>query len=212
MYAMTRARLPWPHAAINGWYYTAAPTFSLTELGEIARAAIASRGKIFGFVFDVLIRVGANPELADRHVLRRLTEEWRSELLPRYQSVVAESERRVATATPAELGAIVDAIGHLAGEYLWSLFVVGGSAWKMEGCLARFLNRHLPGRVDSVQVLLRGLPGADLDVPAHSVQSLDWFCPRAGSWMPQTPLPSWPSAATSWPHNARPPRLLAARH
>ncbi len=91
MYAMTRARLPWPHATINGWYYTAAPTFSLTELGEIARAVIVSRGTILGFIFDVLIRVGTNPEAADRRVLRRLAEEWRSELLPCYQSVVAES-------------------------------------------------------------------------------------------------------------------------
>jgi phosphohistidine swiveling domain-containing protein len=180
MYTMTRARLPWPRAAINGWYYTAAPTFSLTELGELARAAIASRGRIFSFVFDVLIRVGTNPEVTDQRVLRRLAEEWRSELLPRYQTLVAESERRLETATPAELGATIDAIGRLAGEYLWSLFVVGGSAWKMEGCLASFLNRYLPGRIDSVQVLLRGLPGADLEVPAHSVQSLDWYWPTSG--------------------------------
>src|SRR6266487_2074261 len=81
--------LPWPHATINGWYYTAAPKFSLNELGEIARAAIASRGRIFGFVLDVPIRVGTNPEVADRRVLRRLAEEWRTGLLPRYQTLVA---------------------------------------------------------------------------------------------------------------------------
>jgi rifampicin phosphotransferase len=31
-----------------------------------------------------------------------------------------------------------------------------------------------------VQVLLRGLPGTDLDVPAHAVQSLDWYWPTSG--------------------------------
>jgi len=59
--------------------------------------------------------------------------------------------------------------------------VVGGSAWKMEGCLARFLREHLAAVAEGgVQVLLRGLPGADPDVPPYAVQTADWSRPTAG--------------------------------
>jgi rifampicin phosphotransferase len=180
MWKMAGARLPWPHAAINGWYYAAAPRLTFHELREVARAAINTRGRIFGFVFNVLIRVGSDPEAADRRVLRRLADEWRNELLAHYQHVIEQAQQRVPRATPTELVDVVDAVGRLVGEYLWSLFVVGGSAWKMEGCLARFVRRHLAGRVDSVQVLLRGLPATELGVAAHAVHSLDWYWPTTG--------------------------------
>jgi pyruvate,water dikinase len=63
----------------------------------------------------------------------------------------------------------------------WSLAIVGGSAWKMEGCLARFARTHLQQTLSAgVQVLLRGLPGAAFGAPAHGVQSLDWYWPTAG--------------------------------
>ncbi len=75
----------------------------------------------------------------------------------------------------------MDAVGRLAGEYMWSLAIVGGSAWKMEGCLASFLRREMPRELEGgVQVLLRGLPGAKLTVAAHAVQSVDWYWPTAG--------------------------------
>jgi hypothetical protein len=37
------------------------------------------------------------------------------------------------TASPQQLAGIVDQVGAAAGEQLWSLAVVGGAAWKMEG-------------------------------------------------------------------------------
>jgi pyruvate,water dikinase len=75
----------------------------------------------------------------------------------------------------------VDTVGRLAGEYLWSLAIVGGAAWKIEGCLATFLRKHLAGQLaDGVQVLLRGLPDTELAIPAHAVQSADWYWPTAG--------------------------------
>jgi pyruvate,water dikinase len=76
---------------------------------------------------------------------------------------------------------MIDTVGWLAGEHLWSLAIVGGSAWKMEGCLARFLRRQTPSEpAGGVQLLLRGLPGADITAPAHAVQSVDWYWPTAG--------------------------------
>ena len=86
--------------------------------------------------------------------------------------------------------AIIDQVGAAAGEQLWSLAVVGGAAWKMEGALARFYRQHLASTVDaSVQELLVGLPGSQPDLAAHAVQSLDWAHPTAGElgWPPPEP-------------------------
>jgi phosphohistidine swiveling domain-containing protein len=69
--------------------------------------------------------------------------------------------------------------------------VVGGSAWKMEGALARFARQHLASTVDaSVQELLVGLPGTQPDLAAHAVQSLDWYYPTAGELGWPSPRPS----------------------
>jgi phosphohistidine swiveling domain-containing protein len=84
----------------------------------------------------------------------------------------------------------VDAIGVLAGEYLWSLSVVGGSAWKMEGALARFARQHLAEAIGGrVQQLLVGLPGIQPDLPPYAVHSVDWAHPTAGElgWQPPGP-------------------------
>jgi len=174
----TGAGLPFRHAAINGWYYTAPPRFPPLAL---LRAIIQSRGRIIPFLLNVLLRVGTRPEAADRAALRRLTHVYREELLPRYQRLVQDGERRVKCASPAELEQLVDEVGSVAGEYFWSLAILGGSAWKMEGCLAKFLRQHLGTRFEgSVQILLRGLPGVDLEAPPHAVQSMDWYRATAG--------------------------------
>jgi rifampicin phosphotransferase len=87
----------------------------------------------------------------------------------------------VETATPAQLVDLVDAVGRSAGIAFWSLAIVGGSAWKMEGCLARFVRTYLAGVEGAdAQVLLRGLPGITLGTPPHAVQSIDWYWPTFG--------------------------------
>jgi len=107
-----------------------------------------------------------------------LAEQWRRELLPEYQRLVADAETRVDTATERELINTVDVIARCAGSYFWSLAIVGGSAWKMEAALARFIRKHFEGDDGAqVQVLLRGLPGITLGGFRHAVQSIDWFWP-----------------------------------
>src|SRR5215211_4589675 len=129
-------------------------------------------------MWNALVRVNNDPVGADRAVLRRLADEWSTELLPRYQRLVTGAQERVESATPAELVGIVDEVGTAAGEYLFSLAMVGGSAWKMEAALAKFVRRHIADRVDfSYQVLLRGLPGVEAGTSAHAVQSVDWSHP-----------------------------------
>jgi len=189
--------LPFPHAAINGWYYLATPPLSPRT---ILAALVRGRGRLVRFMRYAVLGPSRDPVAADRHLLARLAEEWREELLPRYQRLVQAGEQQAETAFPKQLAGIVDQVGAMAGEQLWSLAVVGGAAWKMEGALAGFYRRHLAATVDaSVQHLLAGLPGTQPELPAHAVQSLDWAHPTAGEL-------GWPPPAPSDRH-----RELAAR-
>jgi len=169
------AAVPFGYARVNGWYYTALPEVSPRLL---ARALLESRGRLVPFMWNALIRVNNDPVGADRAVLRRLAEGWTNELLPRYRRLVESARERMGSATPAELASIVDEVGTTAGEYLFSLAIVGGSAWKMEAALAKFFRRNLSEELDfGPQVLLRGLPGTDTRTPPHAVQSADWYRP-----------------------------------
>ncbi len=175
---MVGTALPFPHATINGWYYAALPRVGPLP---ILRALLESRFKLISFVLNVLMRVSSQPEVADRTILRALYEDWRDRFLPGYRQLVELSEKRLEAATPDELQSTIDELGERAGEYLTFLALIGGSAWKMEACLARFFREHLAATVGgSVQVLLRGLPGTVPVVAAHAVQSLDWYWPTAG--------------------------------
>ncbi len=169
--------MPFPYAAINGWYYVGVPRI---EPLVLLRAVVESRGAVLRFVLNALIRVGTRPEVADRALLGDLMQDWRQELLPRYRRLVAAGTAGVEQAGADQLAALIDEAGLTAGEYLWSLAIVGGSAWKMEGCLAKFLRDHRVTVPGGVQVLLSGLPGAQPEVPAHAVQSVDWYHPTAG--------------------------------
>jgi rifampicin phosphotransferase len=172
------ATLPFPSAAINGWYYLATPPLSPRT---IATTLLQGRGRLLRFMRYAVLGPSRDPVAADRRLLAGLAEEWRTELLPRYQRLVQEGDQQLPTASSEQLAGIVDRVGAAAGEQLWSLAVVGGAAWKMEGALARFWRQHLAPTVKtSVQELLVGLPGTQPDLPAHAVQSLDWAHPTAG--------------------------------
>ena len=172
------AVVPFGYASINGWYFAALPEVSPRLL---VQALVESRGRMVPVMWNALIRVNNDPVGADRAVLRRLAEEWRDGLLPRYRQLVTSARERSEVATPAELVEIVEEVGTTAGEYLFSLAIVGGSAWKMEAALARFFRKHLAGRVDSGhQALLLGLQGVEVGTPLHAVQSVDWHRPTLG--------------------------------
>jgi rifampicin phosphotransferase len=181
------ATLAFPHSAINGWYYLATPSLSPRT---ILAALLRGRGRLLRFMRYAVLGPGHDPVTADRRLLAGLAEQWHQDLLPRYQRLVQAGEQQVRTATPEQLAAIIDQVGAAAGEQLWSLAVVGGSAWKMEGALARFYRQHLAATLDaSVQQLLVGLPATQPDLPAHAVQSLDWAHSTAGEldWPPPRP-------------------------
>jgi pyruvate,water dikinase len=180
--------LAFPHAAINGWYYLATPALSPRT---IATTLLQGRGQLLRFMRHAVLGPSRDPVAADRRLLAGLAAQWRTELLPRYQRLVREGDQQVPTASSKQLVGTVDRVGAAAGEQLWSLAVVGGAAWKMEGALARFYRQHLAATANvSVQELLVGLSGSQPDLPAYAVQSIDWAHPTAGELGWPSPRPS----------------------
>jgi rifampicin phosphotransferase len=180
MYACIGLRVPFRWTLVHDWYYTAIP---IPTPRLLARVVTQGRGRAVRTLWHALIRVGRDPVAADRAVLADLYRHWRGEQLPRYRRLVARADGELPTASPARVAHLVTAIAREAGQYMWFLAIVGGSAWKMEVNLTRFCRRHLADVIDrlgGVQVLLRGLP-ATQPAPAvgHAVQSLDWYHPVA---------------------------------
>ncbi|MGR6318818.1 PEP/pyruvate-binding domain-containing protein [Micromonospora soli] len=173
-------RVPFRYALVNGWYFNATPIPSPKLLAQVLWHGRTRAVKI---LFNALIRVSYDPYAADRAALAELERGWREQQLPNYRRLVASAQGEVETASPRRLAELVDALGREAGISLWYLAIVGGSAWKMEARLTRFARRHLvdvlPEQEGGAQVLLRGLPGAQLVPGGHAVQSVDWYHPVA---------------------------------
>lgn len=173
--------VPFRYAVVNGWYFNAVPVPTPMLL---ARALVGSHGRILRVLYNALFRVGRDPVAADRAVLSGLHAKWRDVELPAYTRLVEEGDERLGAASGHDLLDLVDGLGRAAGRQLWYLAIVGGSTWKMEARLARFVQEELRDLTaeegplaDGVQVLLRGLSGVDTGVPDHAVLSADWYWP-----------------------------------
>jgi rifampicin phosphotransferase len=201
--------VPFRYAAVNGWYYNALPIPSPRLIARILRQG---RGRAVWFLFNALVQVSRNPVAADRALLAELERDWRGGLLPDYRRLVEHGEQQADTAAPTRLVQLVDEIAHIAGRYFWSLAVVGGSAWKIDAALTRFVRRHLAAMLDAEpQVLVSGLPGAEPRTAAHAVHSLDWHQPTSAEHGDRSDLHDIPDASnaldTENPHR----RVAAAR-
>ena len=199
MRADARVTVPFRYASVNGWYYNTLPIPSPRLLW---RVLADSRGRAVWFLYNALVRVSRNPAAVHRALLHRLELKWREKLLPSYRTLVERSGRDLGFATAERVMEMVDELGRSAGEYLWSLALVGGSAWKMEGTLTRFWRKHLADALEGTphgtggpQLLLRGLPGAQPSLPQHAVYSLDWYHPTAGETSADGDKPTDPAGS-----------------
>ena len=179
-----RPRSPY-HVIVNGWYYSS-PIGGGLPLRGVAAALTRHPLRIAALALST-----SRPDAAERLFITAVARRWRKELLPRYQRLVALWQARVETASSIELVRAIDAVGSVAGEYLWDLSVVGGHAWKAEHALARFCHQHLPNQaIRGHQSLLLGLPAPFPETPSHAVQSLDWIRPTLGEALSASVLTS----------------------
>lgn len=188
------ATVAFPYGLVNGWYY-ATPNPALTQ---IPGAVLRSGGRLLRFMLATVVLPGRDPVRADRP-LRTLYADWRDRLLPDYRQLAATDPDGLDL---KQLCALVEQLMETAGRHFWYLAVVGGSAWKMEQPLQRFLDRHSLSEVDPV-LLLTG-PDAPPSPGPHAVHSLDWFHPIAGEYPPQPAVPgSWPTTGHREPLRQR---------
>ncbi len=160
------------HVTINGWYF-----HSPTGSGSTWRQALSVLRN--PRLLWSTIRSG-RPEIGDRLMWGPDIARWRDELLPHYRSAVEQYAAAVDDADDDELSAIIDDVAGIAGDYLQSISMIAGNAWKVEGVLAGFYARHLrPTLGGSHQTLVSGLE-KPRPLEPHAIQSLDWFRPTVG--------------------------------
>ena len=195
--------MPWrqpAHVVVNGWYYYSTDMLPGTAL-EVVRFVVQR------LIPNLLIRprraVMVVPPLAHFGV-DLFVKEWREEVLPRHQSLVAEATEMVDGASPEQLVESIDRVATEAGDYFASVTAVAGFGWKAEVPLAGFYRKHLyPIVGGSYAELLQGLCAADAGTGGHSVVSLDWFYPT----LAELDISQEPSTAVA----SRRDRLAASR-
>lgn len=159
---------PW-HVLVNGWYFSSPMGSSPTSdmLGVLRRPRFLA----------ALLLVNQRPDLAASVCLDGLARQWNDEVRPSLIRATEAAEASVEGVDLVALRRVGDELLDRTGRYLAFLAFVGGSAWKMEGALARFYRRHLDGVLEhGHQALLCGLAG-QVDTPAHAVADLDWSVP-----------------------------------
>jgi len=170
------------HVLVNGWYF-------YSPFGSGGARQLLGLLRRPRYLLGLLL-MNRKPEVLHRLVIEPETVKWRQDLLPRYRELVERGNQEVETADEAALFAMLDRIADVAGEYLSSITLVAGHAWKTESVLADFYGRHLrPTLGGSHQPLVAGLvePG-----PAKpwAIQSFDWFRPTAGELGPTETVPT----------------------
>ncbi len=165
------------HVIVNGWYFCslsflpASPASMLWRLLRYAvpKALVQPR------------RVAMTMPFTARFGVELFVREWRTELLPHYQTLVQESASRVDQLDAPGIIRRVDELAGVAGDYFTSITAVAGFAWKAEMPLAAFYHKHLFPRIGgSHQRLLCGLSDVSPASTSHAVTSLDWFYPTLG--------------------------------
>ena len=158
-YHRTEGGVPIPppvHLVINGWYY-----FSVNFFPDqpVKMAGLMLRRMLPVFArhpWRLFLQVAMLQ--TSRFGVEPFVKDWRDKHWPRYQQLVQTGETSLDRLDPAGLMRLVDQLGDAAGDYFWSLVIVGGFAWKAERPLAEFYRSQLyPHLGQSYQYLLGGL-------------------------------------------------------
>ncbi len=167
------------HIVVNGWYFCPLnflPSSPANMLWRLLRYALPKA------LVDPR-RVAMTMPFTARFGVELFTHEWRTELLPRYQALVQQSDLRVDQLPASDLIRLVEELARVAGDYFTSITAVAGFAWKAEMPLAAFYHKYLSPRIGgSHQRLLCRLSDVAPVSASHAVASLDWFHPTLGEY------------------------------
>ena len=127
---------------VNGWCFTTdpRPTHALSGLLRAPLRMVR--------IGSAMARMFARPDVLERRVATPGLERYRSIDLPALQSKIAELQRRVSTASPADLVAGIDEVAVHTGQLMIGMVQAMGFAGKVEFALAQFFAERLAGRVD----------------------------------------------------------------
>jgi len=166
-------RVPAPmHVCVHGWYFS-------SPLGSGSQAALLGGWLRCPRLAAATVLAPRWPGVADSLFYGTQASTWTNAVLQPYRNLVAECERDLGDAGLANVVAMVDRIADAVGDFVWSLVLCGGAAWRFEIALGRFFRRHLSSAVDGpYQVLLSGMSAAG--TPPHAVHSLDWIRETVG--------------------------------
>lgn len=170
---------------VNGWYFC--------SLSFLPSSPASMLWRLLRYVLPKALvqprRAAMTLPFTARFGVALFTREWRMDLLPRYQTLVAQGAAQVEQLAPPDLVCLIEDLLLIAGDYFTSITAVAGFAWKAEMPLAAYYRQQLAPRIGgSHQRLLCGLAGGSLVPASHAVACLDWFHPTQGE------LPS-PAAA-----------------
>jgi len=180
--AITRqlAGVPAPqpmHMLVNGWYFCSLSFLPSSPAGMLWRLLRYALPKVLVHPR----RVAMTMPFTARFGVELFVREWRTGLLPHYQTLVQESTSRVDQLDAPCLVRLVDELVGVAGDYFTSITAVAGFAWKAEMPLAAFYHKYLFSRIGgSHQRLLCRLSDVSPVPTSHAVACLDWFHPTLG--------------------------------
>ena len=157
-------------------------------------------------LYNALIRVSRDPVAADRAVLSDLYRRWRDEHLPALPATGRRRRGRSFAPRPRTgWRSWSPRLRQEAGQYLWFLAIVGGSAWKMEASLTRFCRQHLADVLDRHG---RGAGAAARTARHPTGPAVGTRC-KASTGTTRSP-PNYPRIATRLAGRRRRHRQLAA--
>ncbi|WP_405976454.1 PEP-utilizing enzyme [Streptomyces sp. NBC_00988] len=175
-------RAQWQHSGVlvpkpsyrlvHGWYYH-------SPLGE-RRSAALLEGMLTHPVFASAMLAGRRwPSITNRIVISKETAALENNTLSR-RALLGSVATGFNGMSEQSVVSFINRAIELVGDYLWPMFLVGGSAWRAEQALARYYRKTLlPDLEEPYYGLLVDRTQAK-HVARHSVSTLDWYRPTLG--------------------------------
>ena len=174
---LTGFTVPRPaHLVVHGWYF-----FGLNLFDNRRFSRLRLLGQMPRMLWRMVTRfraIAALPPPIAHLGFDWSVREWREQLLPAYETLVAGAQAAIPDAPIGELASWIDRLAARVGRTFASMMAVAGYAAKAEFPVVQFWSKHLVGVEGSWLELVRS---ASVAPPSpHDVQGLDWLHPTLG--------------------------------